>query len=71
MANAFEEARHHGFSEADMAPEMEEMERRIESLGCDTCWHRNENSPVCETIINHSGEFFSCMFYCERKEERS
>lgn len=49
--------------------EMEKMERRMHGLGCDTCWHRDENSPVCEMIINHPEKFFSCGFCCERSEE--
>lgn len=69
MNNAFEDAMHQGFSRADMAQELMEMERRMHGLGCDRCLYRDEISPVCETIINHPEKFFSCGFCCERSEE--
>lgn len=68
MSNAFEDAMHQGFSGADMAQELMEMERRMHGLGCDRCLYRDEISPVCETIIKHPEKFFSCGFCCERSE---
>lgn len=53
----------------DMAQELMELEKRMHGLGCDSCLHREENSPVCYTIIHHSEKFFSCGFCCERMEE--
>lgn len=48
--------------------ELEELEKRMHGLGCDRCLHREENSPVCNTIIHHPEKFFSCGFCCERGE---
>ena len=69
MSNGFEDARHHGYSRADMAQEMEELERRMHGLGCDRCHHGDEISPICEVIINHPEKFFSCGFCCEPLEK--
>jgi hypothetical protein len=52
MGNAFEEARHHGYSEADMAAEMKETEDRMAFLGCMNCKYIERYSPTCDTIIN-------------------
>lgn len=52
MGNAFEEARHHGYSEADMAAEMKEMEDRMNALGCPKCKYIERNCTTCNTIIN-------------------
>ena len=68
MSNAFEDAMHQGFSRADMAQELMELEKRMHGLGCDTCQHQCENAPTCNTIINHPEKFFSCGFYCENEE---
>ena len=65
MGNAFEESMHQGFSRAEMAQEMLELERRIEALGCRECIHMIENSPVCNMIIN-SGKYGACNFRCKR-----
>lgn len=65
MGNAFEESMHQGFSRADLADEMLELERRIESLGCRDCAHMMENSPVCNMII-HSSKYGACNFRCQK-----
>ena len=70
MSN-FEDAMHQGFSRADMAQELMELEKRMHGLGCDRCLHRDEISPVCDMIINHPEKFFSCGFCCERGEENT
>lgn len=62
MANAFEQAMHHGFSRAEMAQEMMEIHQRMIDLGCVACQHNKENSPVCACIIAHDEKYDSCMF---------
>lgn len=52
MGNAFEEARHHGYSVADMEAEMKEMEDRMNALGCPNCKYIEWNCTTCSTIIN-------------------
>jgi hypothetical protein len=52
MGNAFEEARRHGYSEADMAAEMKETEDRMAFLGCMNCKYIERNCTTCNTIIN-------------------
>ena len=69
MSNAFEEARHKGFSVADMAQEMKEKEERIQELGCSDC-HYQIGFRACETIIEDDGETFPrCPYF--KKEERA
>lgn len=67
MSN-FEDAMHQGFSREELAQEMRKIEERMHGLGCDTCQHQCENSPVCQTIITQPQKFFSCGFYCEKEE---
>lgn len=66
--STFEEAMHHGFSRADLAQEIKEMEERIDQLGCNRCIHRFENSHVCDQIIRHPERWSECKFKFE--EER-
>ena len=51
MANGFEEARHQGFSRADMAQEMAEKEKRMKQLGCDVCVYKYSGFMTCDTVI--------------------
>lgn len=67
--NNFEEAMHHGFSRADVAQEIKVLDERMHQLGCNSCFHAKENSPVCDCIIRHDEKWDSCNFYA--KEENT
>lgn len=63
MSNPFEEAMHHGYSEADMAADMQEMEERMEHLGCKKCKYIDMYHPTCNGVIQ--GSMAKCPY---RKE---
>lgn len=68
--NNFEEAMHHGFSRADVAQEIKEMDERMHQLGClRGCIHFQKCSPVCDCIIRHDEKWDKCNFYI--KEENT
>ena len=70
MSNSFEDAMHQGFSRADMAQEVEEMEKRIEELGCHLCKYSKRSIRTCETIIEDvEGIYPRCPYF--KKEEES
>ena len=52
----FEEAMHHGYSRADFASEMEELEKIYQELGCAQCKYEEYNSRACR------GDFSKCPF---------
>lgn len=62
--NNFEDARHQGFSRADMAQEMREMELRLESLGCHLCKYGQRSIRTCDTIIEDAdGIYPTCPYF--------
>lgn len=60
MGNAFEEARHHGYTAEDMAADMKEMEDRMAFLGCPNCRYSDRNSPTCDNIIRDECNIYRC-----------
>ena len=52
MGNGFEEAMHQGFSAAEMAADMKEMEDRCEALGCLSCLYRDRYAAICGRVID-------------------
>lgn len=64
MSNAFEEARHYGYSAADMEADMKEMEERMEHLGCEGCRYIDLYHPTCYGVIE--GTLRKCPY---RKEK--
>ena len=65
MGNGYEEAMHQGYSAADMAADMEEIEKRVEGLGCRICKYRDWNSRTCDNVI--SGFLERCPYF--KKED--
>ena len=61
-----EEARHQGYSAADMAAEMQEREKRMQDLGCFTCKYQQKGFATCEVILNGEDTYPRCPY---RKEE--
>lgn len=61
-----EEARHQGYSAADMAAEMKEREKRMQDLGCFTCKYQQKGFATCEVILNGEDTYPRCPY---RKEE--
>lgn len=51
MSNDFENALHQGYSAADMAADMAEVEARTNELGCYCCRYGQEYHPTCNNII--------------------
>ena len=65
MSN-FEDAKHQGFSKADMAQDMAEKEKRIKELGCDKCRYKERLSVTCNTVIDLSDRFKGiCPYFRE------
>ena len=50
MSN-FEEAKHQGYSTADMAADMAEAQQRLNDLGCPICKWGEYRSPACYSIF--------------------
>ena len=64
MGNGYEEALHQGYSAADMAADMEEMEKRMQDIGCFDCKYRDRNSRTCDVVIrDESGTYQRCPYY--------
>lgn len=61
----FEEARHQGFSKADMAQEAKEQTDRCKALGCESCIYRDRNANACMKIIMETILYPKCPY---RKE---
>ena len=68
MNNDFEDAKHQGFSRADMAQEMAEKEKRMQELGCPKCRYKNKGYMTCETVIELSDTFGGKCPYNRIKE---
>lgn len=66
MGNAFEEARHQGYSTADMKADKEEMEKRMQELGCFNCKYGADLYRVCGTIIEDRDNVFE---HCPYRKE--
>lgn len=66
MSN-FEDAKHQGFSRADMAQEMDEKEKRMQELGCDKCRYEKDNYMACDTVIELSDTFGGICPYFRNK----
>ena len=66
MANEFEEARHQGYSAADMTADIEEQENRINELGCLTCAYGERYSNTCITVREETTLYTKCPY---RKEK--
>ena len=65
MSN-FEDAKHQGFSRADMAQEMAEKEKRMQELGCPTCRYKESKYMVCDTVLELSDRFNGiCPYFRE------
>lgn len=60
MGNAFEEARHHGYTEEDMAAEEKEINERMAFLGCPECRYGQRYSRTCENIIIDECGIYKC-----------
>ena len=67
MSDPFEEARHHGYSAADLAADMKELEERCEALGCDSCSYRDGNYAICVRVIEDEKLYKYCPY---KKEAR-
>ena len=65
MSNAFEDARHQGYSAADMAADMAEKMARCQALGCLTCAYKDRISATCDYIIDQETIYEHCPY---RKE---
>ena len=48
--SSFEEARHQGYSAAEMAADIAEQEKRAKDLGCFKCKWGELYSPSCDSI---------------------
>lgn len=64
MSNPFEEAMHQGYSAADMVADMNEMQERMNHLGCEGCKYGILYHPTCNGIIQ--GSMAKCPY---RKEK--
>ena len=69
MSDAFEEAKHHGYSAADMAADMQEIKDRMEMLGCPICKYRNLTSHTCDAVIKDELGIYKCGCPFWKKEE--
>ena len=69
MSNAFEEARHQGYTEADMAADQKEITDRMEYLGCPNCKYGGRNSRTCESIIIDESNIYrlGCPLYSQKE----
>ena len=67
MSN-FEEAMHNGYSRADLASDMQEKEKRCQTLGCPTCAYRNRISVSCDYVIEQDTIYEKCPY---RKEDNN
>lgn len=64
---SFEEARHQGYTAADMAADQAEYEQRMQALGCFQCKYGADLYRVCGTIIEDKDNVFEhCPYF--RKE---
>ena len=68
MSN-FEEARHQGFSQADLAQEMRELEERIDQLGCHMCKYAERSIKTCDNIIQDIDGIYPKCPYFKKEEE--
>jgi len=66
MANEFEEARHQGYSAADMKADIEEQKNRINELGCLTCAYGESHFNTCITVREVTTLYSKCPY---RKEK--
>ena len=66
----FEEAIHQGFSRADVAQEIKEMDERMNHLGCRECFHLPEGSSVCDMIIRRDDAFKDCPYFFKKEENK-
>ena len=58
--SSFEDARHQGYSAAEMAADMAEVASRMQALGCYGCKYSSLYHATCEGIIN--GELAKCPY---------
>lgn len=63
---SFEEARHQGYSAADMAADAAEQVNRLQQLGCGICRYRLGNYHVCAAVIEDKDNVFE---HCPYKKE--
>lgn len=73
MSN-FEEARHQGFSQADMAQEEEEITKKMNSFGCHRCNWGMSFSLLCDVTLKSTSKMDECPFFKDRdtfEEERT
>ena len=60
MGNSFEEAKHQGYSQADMLADARETEEQMELLGCRECKYGESYHSCCASIIEQRLE--KCPF---------
>lgn len=64
---SFEEARHQGYSEADMAADMEEAEIRATQLGCQRCKYQTSGSASCERVFLQEDLYRTCPYFKQKE----
>ena len=65
MSNEFEDAKHQGYSAADMASDVAEQMARYQELGCMSCIYAERYSNTCLTIRENADTYTKCPY---RKE---
>ena len=48
---SFEEARHHGYTQADMIADAKETQEQMDLLGCKDCRYGDSYHSCCSSII--------------------
>lgn len=59
--SSFEEAKHQGYSKADMAADMAEYAARMTELGCYACQYSSLYHATCDNMIK--GSLPKCPYY--------